>query len=356
MTDLGPSTISGSTRDFTVVRRATIEDVAGLSGLSTATVSRVFASSETSTIVTPSTRRKVMSAAQRVGYQPHWIARAFAAGRTNLVGLLYQGNVPILDSIYRDMVATFSDALRARGYHLMFIPVVENESYWRQMLNAGAVDACVALEMIDGAMFDAIRESALPAVLLNAGDQYDLSRVMVDDRAAAQMLTEHLLRLGHRRILFYVSENAHAGHYSIDWRREGFFDAMRAQGIAPEELFFQGTPEAMHERVLRSRDFSAVICYSHMEVLPLLQFVARHGVKVPGQLSIASFNDVYPMQFTIPPLTTMSIPGSDIGAVGAELLLEQLDARIARPVRVRPEITRRVLACRLVQRESTGQV
>jgi len=340
-----------------VERRITIEDIAAISGLSTATVSRVFALPESSTVVKPATRQKVMQAAAQVGYQPNWVARAFAAGRTNMVGLLYQGSVPILDSIYKDMVATFSDALRQRGHHLMFIPVVENETYWQEMLNAGAVDACVALEMIDQPMYDAIRNADLPAVLLNAGDEFDLPRVMVDDRNAARTLTERLIELGHRRLVFYVNENAHAGHYSIDHRREGFLEALSAHGIDAAGSYFHGSDAALHAKVDARCGMTALVCYSHFEALPLLQHCARTGVRVPTDLSVATFNDIYPVQFTVPPLTTMAIPAGAMGIAGAEMLLAQLDAKDLRhgPVKPPDALSRRlVLGSTLVERESTG--
>jgi DNA-binding LacI/PurR family transcriptional regulator len=344
------------TRD-SVPRRATIRDVANLCGLSKATVSRVFALPDTSPIVTAETRGRVMQAAAQVGYRPNWIARVFAVGRTHLIGLMFQDAVPILDSIYRDMVDAFTSALRQHGYHLMFIPVAHGEEYWREMLVTGAVEACVALEMIDQPMFEAIRDSNLPSVLLNAGDEFDLPHVMVDDRAASHELTRHLIDLGHRDLVFYVGERAHEGHYSIGCRREGFFEALGEAGLPAGEERFLNCGMAEFETALsrQHHEATAVVCYSHLEALPVLQLLSRQNKRVPADVSVASFNDVYPVQFTIPPLTTMSIPGGEMGRAGAAMLLAQLGhAGKDLAARLPTDPRRHVVSCRLIERESTG--
>jgi LacI family transcriptional regulator len=67
------------------------------------------------------------------------------------------------------------------------------------------------------------------------------------------------------------------------------------------------------------------MCYSHYEAMPMLKEFWERGIRVPGQMSMVAFNDVFPMDCTVPPITTVSVPADEIGAEAARVLLRQLE-------------------------------
>lgn len=301
----------------------TIVDVARESGLSTATVSRVFTPPNGSSRVREVTRDRVLRVAEELGYHPHWFARALAKGSSNAIGLLFEGDTPSLGSVHQGMISRFTDKLHRNGYRLLFIPVSENDSSWHQMLLGGHLDACVCIGSVHPAVQRALRESEMPAVVLNCDTECGRPRVLVDDREGAERFTKYLIDLGHRDIVFFTSKEAEATHYSVPERKVGFLAAVRKAGVRARIV--NCTADELVRNELDGPDApTGVVAYSHLESISLLHSLWRAGKRVPDDVSLISFNELFPVAQTMPPLTTMSVMSHRVGWIGAAVLLRQL--------------------------------
>ncbi len=326
--------------------RPTLLDVARQCNLSKASVSKALSLPADKCPVKPATRQRILRVAAEMGYRPNWRAKSLADGRSHAVGLLYSNSFPHLHGIYESMVKSFGVELQRQKFHLNFIPAGEDSDEWRHMLEERRVDGCVVFDWLPDAVKAAFATESLPGVLLNIESDYPMTQVLPDDRGGMEIALEHLLNLGHRRIaLFFEAEPTR--HHSERHREESFETIMRRAGLRPH--IERCTIEELVAMLVNAPDApTAVLPYTHIEAIKLLPHLVKAGITVPNDLSILTFNDVYPLEYLMPALSTVAIPSEGIGKLGAELLLQQITT--PRP----PELQRIFLPEHLVLRDSTA--
>lgn len=329
-------------------RPVTIIDVARRCGLSKATVSKALNLSSDQCRLRAETRERVLRAARELGYRPNWRARALASQRTQTIGLLYNPPVPqVGGGVYGDIFSAFTRVVGAYGYHLLYVPV-QGDHDWREVLLSHRLDGWVALEAVPEVVEETLGDVSMPAVLINAESKLPVPRVMFDDHDGAVQATRHLIELGHRRITFFHGPEA-MNHCSVEARIAGYQQAMRDAGLADRiDVADNMLEEFAETRLLTPDRPTAVLCYMHYFAVDLLGILHRHGVRVPQDLSLATFNDVYPVGRMYPALTAVALPGSEMGECAAGLLLQQIETKAQAQANV---VT---LKERLVTRESTA--
>jgi DNA-binding LacI/PurR family transcriptional regulator len=123
----------------------------------------------------------------------------------------------------------------------------------------------------------------------------------------------------------YVNSQA-VSHYSQRERLRGLIDGFGNGSEAGVIQFIRDDHDAAMSRLFAQHERpTAVVCYSHYEAVPLLKEAWERGVRVPDELSVIAFNDVFPLDCTIPPVTRVRVPADDIGRYAAEQLLKQID-------------------------------
>ena len=211
---------------------ATIGDVASAAGVSVATVSRALRGLPN---VAPETRARVAEAASRLRYQPDPHASRLAAGRTNAIGMA----VPLLDRwFFGKVVAGVQSTLSERGYDLILYEV-DGEAALRRFLSEAApyrkrtdglilADLVVPRDLLGGLLSSG-------TVMATIGDRTDhYSSVMIDNAAAAELVMEHLIGLGHRRIGLIGGRSNTPIHFDVpDLRMRGALAVLERAGIPP---------------------------------------------------------------------------------------------------------------------------
>ena len=209
------------------------------------------------------------------------------------------------------------------------------------------------LTIDDEEMLAATRGFDKSVVLLNSDDPLmRLSSVTPCNRSSARLAAEHLIDLGHERILFLMRP----GRRTIERRYEGWRDALLHRGLQPDEDLIipvdDWLPELAIQAIVtrikeRGLDFTAVLAAGDSLAVGAMMGVQQMGFSVPGDVSVMGMDDLPQAAFLNPPLTTMHIPMREIGSSGLDLLYDNLSGL--------PYLTRRVeLACHLVERASTG--
>jgi LacI family transcriptional regulator len=229
----------------------------------------------------------------------------------------------------------------------VFAPI-DSGGAWQEIVLGGQIDGGVVFQKLPDEVHEALRERQLPLVLLGDNSDPSVSQVVVDDFAGADAATKHLIGLGHRRILKFVHESVKP-HCSVAERLKGYRAAMEQAGLAPDECLRTSEAEAI-ERLVRGDDRpTGVVCYSDLESTLLVHALWQYGVKIPAEISIVGFNDVFSTRYMTPPLTTIGFDAAKIGELGAELVLQELaasaDERQPSVLSVRPN---------LIVRGSTG--
>ena len=321
-----PKVVSNKLRP-PALRRVKIHDLAKRCGLSITTISQALNLGPDECRVSSKTRVRVKQVALELGYRPSKAGRALAIGRSQTVGILYSPPMPVvMDSIYAEIVSAAAAVLQANEYHLLLVPLGDHNQHASHVLADQMADGYLVLNNMHADLRDILKLGGTSAVLVNLKSDLHLSHVLADDIGGMQKLVRHLLDLGHRRITYYCPASIDP-HCSVQDREQAFLQTMREAGLSdhacivasPLRLF----ADSMAAPAAGKRP-TAIIVYAHQTAIPLLRMLWERGVRVPADLSVATFNDVDFLADTIPPMTTVAIPTRELGQSAAHLLIEQL--------------------------------
>ncbi|HEX8939232.1 MAG TPA: LacI family DNA-binding transcriptional regulator [Candidatus Limnocylindrales bacterium] len=335
-------------------RRPTSADVAREAGVSRTTVSFVLNERE-DVAISEATRRRVVEAAERLGYQPHAAARQLARGLTLTIGLVLRQSAEQIaaDAVLPATVQGLTSAARRAGYQVMVEALPPDSGDYAQLLRSRRVDGLVVSgPRQDEADLVALQREGFPIVLQGSLAGLDVPSVDVDNRAGARDAVAYLLGLGHRRIACVT--NAPLAYTSAAERLAGYREALEAAGIDFDESlveagsFDAGSGHAAMDALLRRTSFSAAFVASDVVALGALGAVRAAGGRVPRDLSVVGFDDISLAAYFDPPLTTIRVPAYDLGEAAGSALL----ARIAGE----PVPARTLLGTELLVRGSAASV
>lgn len=322
-----------------------IHQIAKEAGVSSSTVARALRG-ENKAIRRDSIERveRIRKIAERMGYEQSWRAKVFSSGRTHAIGLVNSHSDWIFEGVMGEIASSFTDALRDLGYHLVLVPVDE-DGEWRELLVGGRLDGIAILHHYPAEARDFLRECGLPTVLLGDNSDETAPQVVSDDRRGAALATQHLLDLGHQKIVLYA-EDVVRDHYSVPYRIDGYREAMTDAGLE-SDVWIINQQELASRLVVRDESPTAVLCYCHVEAQILSQALWRFGRSVPRDMSIIAFNDLPQLKYMTPPLTVIGYDTHQSGEIGAQMLAK-LVAGTA------PDEPRVMIAPQLHLRDSTG--
>jgi DNA-binding LacI/PurR family transcriptional regulator len=306
---------------------ATIEDVAREAQVSVATVSRALRGLPN---VAPSTRARVLVAAERLHYVADPTAVRLAGGRRLALGLV----VPMLGQwFYSRLYSGIETVATLHGYDLLpfAIPSPNDvDRFLDRLPYRKRVDGLIVADVpFDVSQLDRVVETGEPVVTLGALVP-GIWGVAVDNVAVARTAVEHLLALGHRRIAIVGGLADDPFHFSIPLERyRGYREALEAAGIAPDPTLSvpghfsaDGGAEAMHVLLERSRPPSAVFACSDEMAIGAMQVARDAGLRVPEDLSVIGV-DGHDLAAYVG-LTTIEQDVTGQGEKVAELLLDRL--------------------------------
>ncbi len=336
----------------------TIQDVAALAGVSIKTVSRVVNDEPN---VRQSTRDKVNRAIARLDYRPNLSARNLASQRSHLIVLVYDdpGEYEAHSAGY--VIRMQDGALRAcrrHGHELVIHPCrylaadagLELGMLIRRMRPDGVIIAAPVSNV--AAVVDAVAGAKTPFVCLSPGvDTPGRMAVATNDREACAEMTRYLASLGHRRIGF-VSGNP--DHRAVTHRLPGYLDGLRDSGLDPApELVAPGdnslaAGEAAAETLLGLGEPPTAIFAANDDMAAgVLRVAYRRGLQVPGDLSVAGFDDSPLARLVFPALTTVRQPLMRMAETAVQALVDAADGATPRKGVIAVESS-------LVVRDSTG--
>lgn len=311
-----------------------IKDVARVAGVSVGTVSNVINRPDT---VATETRARVLSAIDRLGYVRSESARQLRAGRSRIMGLLV---LDMGNPFFVDVARGAERAARGAGLGVMVCNSAESADEEAEYLSLFAEQRVrgVLLTPADatGRNIRSFRRHGIPFVLVDrVSDGTTECSVSVDDVAGGALAVRHLIDAGHRSIA-YVS--GPPGFTQVRDRRTGALQALTEAGLPPGSL-----RELPTERldVAAGRDAgarllgladrpTAVFCANDLLALGVLQAMYAAGVNVPDDLAIVGYDDIEFAAAAAVPLTSVRQPAVTLGALAADLLLEETDEEAAR--------------------------
>jgi DNA-binding LacI/PurR family transcriptional regulator len=339
---------AGSSRG-TAGGRIRLTDVAERAGVTKSIASRVLNDSP-GVSVRRETRRRILQAAEDLGYRAHVGARALAAAEARALAL----TVPDLTNpTYSRISRGAYQRARERGYALLIAEGAEQESGHSRLpdlVSAGRVDGLlVASAGPRDRIVSQLEERGVPHVFVNRAVPGSGRNVTMDVAAASARAVAHLRRLGHRRIghiagpTDIVPARARETGFREACREAGLKSAPVARGPFSEE----GGCEATLRFFSRHRDVSALYISTLTQAIGALRGLHSLDLRVPDDVSVVAFDDLPLAAYLDPPLTTIAMPLVQLGEAATDALLEQLAGRPSRDVVVPTEP-------RVVERSSTS--
>jgi LacI family repressor for deo operon, udp, cdd, tsx, nupC, and nupG len=331
-------------------RQPSIKDIARIAKVSHPTVSRAL---QNSPLVNAKTAAKIRKIAEDAGYRASAVARGLVTRRTKTIGLVV---TTVNDPFAGEVTLGIEKAANEHGYSVFLANSDAEPERERRMVQTFAeqrVDGIVVTSSRVGAEYlPMLADLMVPIVLVN--DQYPgefMHSVMIENVQGTRAAAEHLIAFGHRRIA-YVGDRS--GYQSDTERLAGYKEALAAAGIAfAPELAVKGDGkpaaaiEAVNALLALEHPPTAICCYNDMTALGAIRAIAARGLKVPDDISVTGFDDLFFAAYLDPPLTTVHQPMRRMGQMAMENLLKLMQGG-------EPVEQARVEA-KLVVRASTGK-
>jgi LacI family transcriptional regulator len=306
---------------------ATIRDVAKHARVAIATVSAVLNDSAS---VSADTRKRVWAAVDAVGYSPNAIARSLRLGKSRLIGIAV---ADITNPFCSSMVRTMENAAIAAGYSIIVCNTDDHPTRERDVikqLRSQHVAGIILMPIGKEEDYRKLSEARnLPPIVAvdNKVTGLECDFVGVDNRACARLLTQYLLRLGHRRIAMITGI---PGIWTAEERRIAFLQTMEEAGVVDPSMCVAGNYhddlayDVTKLLMTRANRPTAIIGANNVTALGALQAILDLGFRCPQDVSLVGIDDVPWGGLVRPRIVTVAQPIADIARTAIACLLERI--------------------------------
>ncbi len=309
------------------MKQISIKDVARAAQVSHPTVSRALRHSP---LVNLETAERIRQVASRMGYQPNAVARGLVTKKTGTIGVVV---TTIADPFIAEVVSGIEEIANDHGYSVFLAnsnadPAREIKVV--QSFQERRVDGILVAASRVGALYvPLLSKLRVPIVLINNQhpDEF-VHSVLIDNYPASIKAVQHLVELGHKRIAYMGDQ---FGFHSDTERFAGYRQALTLADypFLPELVVHgDGKPEgggqAMEKLLALPAPPTAVFCYNDMSAIGALSRIRANGLRVPTDISLVGFDDLFIASYVEPPLTTVRQPEQPMGRMAMELMLKLL--------------------------------
>jgi len=338
---------------------ATIKELAELSGVSVATVSRVLNDYDD---VSETTRERVLKLAEELEYTPAAAARTLVTKRSHVVGVVLSTGVDhpdIQHPFFQEVLVGLKRRLGAGGYDLLLLATEDSGNgfgahSYLQRCRHHRVDGVVLMGVErQEADVQKLVKSTIPCVAVDLDLVGRRTGFVISDNArGAGLAIEHLQKLGHERIATITGPNdMRVGKDRLVGYREALerLDLhYRDEYVREGDFYFDSGQAAMQELLSLPEPPTAVFAASDLMAAGAMRAIEQAGLDVPGDIAVVGFDDIQLAAMMQPALTTIRQDKLGLGAAAAEALLRMIERDGAPP----PGVT---LPVELVVRESSGR-
>ena len=312
----------------------TMREVAQAAGVSIATVSFVVNNTKP---VTPETRQRIERAMAELDFRPNMVARALASRRTQILALVTPYSRLGLGAATREFITGAACAAKEANHHLVIWPVSNDGNELVALVGQRLIDGVLLMSVqLDDARVEALRRLNTPFTLIGrTRDVTGLDYVDIDIAASMRMAMDHLAGLGHRHIAFVNGsrdEEGVAGFGPYVRSEDAYRELADERGIDPVVRYCRSTVasgrEAARDLLATAPTTTAVIVEDELGAAGVVAELRRLDRSVPDHISVLSLlSSIDSADMCDPPVTTVTTPGMELGRLGVEALLRQLDNR-----------------------------
>ena len=339
----------------------TQKEIAARLGVSVATVSRALNDQNG---VSPELRQQILEIFRQEGYAPDMAARNLATSRSETIAFVMhqhpQGSND--DPFYSLIMAGAASQLALQGYHILLAPLANETMAHPQRFTVvqqrRADGLIIAGPDIAPSFILHMFASNIPIVLVdNLLSQTSVDAVVPDDTGGARKAVQHLISLGHRRIVCLSGPEV---WHSNRERVAGYRQEMELHGLTPmviptNETTIASGEAGMAEALNAWPDLSAVFAINDSMAIGAIRAASARGLHTPTDLAVVGFDDIRWAELSTPPLTTVHVFKRRMGILAAQRILERVTEHLADNVETTPSPPiRTVVGVELVVRESCG--
>jgi len=315
-----------------------MQDVADKAQVSKTAVSLAF---NDHSRLSDATLKHILATAQDLGYSQDPAARMLRTRRTNSLGLLLpqQLDKVLENPYYSQFLQGIGQTCQREGFTLLLAPPLRGSML--KTIPYAAVDGFIVSGLeYDRGEVSALRQRGIPFVLVDSELHDGVPSVEIDDSEGIEQLVKHLLDLGHRSIAILAIETGIEGGYR-HWRgpmlrrMQGAIDALATVGLTPASEGITvvevpctraGGSRAFQELWASDHRPTAIVAFSDIIALGVLDAAREASVSVPEQVSVSGFDDLAEAGWANPSLTTVRQPIESKGRLAAEFLVESISA------------------------------
>jgi DNA-binding LacI/PurR family transcriptional regulator len=303
--------------------RPTQVDVAARAGVSRALVSLVMREAPN---VSAQSKRRVLRAAQELGYRPNAFARSLASKRVHTLGVLVND---VTNPYFGALYASLADAASAVGYDVLTAPGTRAPSKEIGLINTLLEHQVAGLVLLSPLIKTTqLRQliSSVPTVIVGRNmSSPGIDVVTTDEVQAARLVIGHLHGLGHTDIT-HISGGSNRP--AVD-RAAGYAHVMREFGLEPRIVpgsFTQRGGQLGIGRILAGRrNPTAIVAANDLCAVGAIGALNASGIRVPDDLSVSGYDDSQIAQLDLVKLTSVHQPIDQFGSVAVETLLRRID-------------------------------
>jgi LacI family transcriptional regulator len=333
-----------------LTKRSTISDVAEKAGVSISTVSRVL---NNSVPVQESIAQRVRKAVSELNYVPHSAARTLASNRTNTLGLILHD---IGGEFYTPLLRGVEGEAGRNGYDLLIYSsdTAHTGDLPRHTLGEHNTDGILVFtNALDSAELARLHEIGFPVILLNQTPpkKMNIPMITIENQSGAEIMVDHLIDVHRRKRIAFVqgppgnedSELREKGYrLSLSKHKIPFFPDLICRGnYEPDQAY-----EAVKQLISKNTKLDGFFTGDDGNAIGVIQALQETGLDIPGDVSVAGFDDSIFARILNPPLTTVRAPVEEIGRKAVEMLIRLIHGEIVEK--------RIVLPTEMIIRQSCG--
>lgn len=329
----------------------TIKDVAKLAGVSISTVSRVMNESKP---VSPESRRKVEDAIKKLDFKRNELARSLVMKRSNVIGVIVKDiGIPYMAQIVRGV----EEVGRMYKYDILLSSSYGDSEQEKKLVDflfrKQAEAILLVTENVNAEVVVKLKENDTPFIQLDKFYEGDFYTVSIDYSDAAYRMTNYLIDLGHRDILFIKEfNNSKVGNEKYN----GYNKAIKEHGLKTHSITVESNEVSdgydLGDEIVdivSKEDITAVFASEDNLAIGFINYCYDKAITVPDELTVVGFGDEYLASIYRPTITTVQEPYYDIGAVAMRRLIKALKKEEAIDKTI-------YLPTQIMQRESSSEV
>lgn len=319
------------------MKQVTSNDVAKLAGVSQSSVSLIL-NNKKNVSFSQDTISRVVEVAKQLNYKPNLVSNITKMGKSNLIALL----VPTVSNPYYPLlIQAIQENANMKGYNVILCNTHRNtdiEKYYIELFSDNHVDGLIYCFSPSFAEIIQNVAKTLPvAIIGEKDDSLNIDTVGLNSHKAGMLLAEHLINLGHKNIAF-ISTPIDNMTLSRKRRLNGIIDKLKEYNLdgnlmieiddneheSTSGVYEINVGYSLATRVIQDKNITAIIAVNDMIACGVLNALKKNAIKVPQQISVCGFDNIFVSSIVSPSITTIDHCVEHRSKIVIDILLEKI--------------------------------